>query len=455
MSAVDGSTRSAGPLGADEARFHALAEVAGASLAAGERYALSLEGEDTDFVRMNRGKVRQPGHVSQRYLTLRLVRGRRHASQRFSLAGDPAADAAALREAVSGLRGIVSGAHEDPHLLLPSVVASSTTRREGRLADPAEAVDAILDAARGEDLVGLYASGEVLRGFADSEGQRNWHGVRTFNLSWSLYHRADKAVKAAYAGFDWDAGLLAAKMGEARERLALVARPSRALAPGRYRAYLAPSAVDEIVSLLGWGAFSGRALATQQSPLGRLATGERLDPRVTLREDIGGGVAPAFQSEGFARPASIDLVARGALASSLVSPRTSREFAMEANGANAWESPEALSMDGGELAEGDALAALGDGLAIGNLHYLNYSDRPSCRVTGMTRFATFLVEGGKIVAPIDVLRFDDSVLRLFGANLEALTREREFMLSGESYGGRALTSTEVPGALVRDMAFTL
>jgi hypothetical protein len=41
----------------------------------------------------------------------------------------------------------------------------------------------------------------------------------------------------------------------------------------------------------------------------------------------------------------------------------------------------------------------------------------------MTRFAT-LVEGGAIVALIDVLRFDDTLFRMLGQNLEALTAER-------------------------------
>ena len=82
-------------------------------------------------------------------------------------------------------------------------------------------------------------------------------------------------------------------------------------------------------------------------------------------------------------------------------------------------------MAGGELAAADALAALGTGLYVGNLWYLNYSDRPACRMTGMTRFATFWVEDGRIVAPVDVLRFDDTIYRMLGENLEALTRETE------------------------------
>ena len=57
----------------------------------------------------------------------------------------------------------------------------------------------------------------------------------------------------------------------------------------------------------------------------------------------------------------------------------------------------------------DTLAALDTGVYVGNLWYLNFSDRPACRVTGMTRFASFWVESGRIVAPVNVMRFDDSV----------------------------------------------
>ena len=138
-----------------------------------------------------------------------------------------------------------------------------------------------------------------------------------------------------------------------------------------------------------------------------------------------------------------------------MSPRTAREFALEANGANADESPEALAMEGGVLKEADALAALDTGIFVGNLWYLNYSDRAACRMTGMTRFATFWVEGGKIVAPINVMRFDDSLYRMLGTKLEALSDAPELMLSPESYGSRQLTSVTLPAALVSEMTFTL
>src|SRR6185295_3714232 len=98
---------------------------------------------------------------------------------------------------------------DDPHLLLPDGVDSSSETR----GDPLPAADAIveqvLEAANGHDFVGLLATGPVFRGFANSEGQRNFHSIATFNLQWSLYHRADKAVKHSYSGLAWSAEALA------------------------------------------------------------------------------------------------------------------------------------------------------------------------------------------------------------------------------------------------------
>ena len=100
-------------------------------------------------------------------------------------------------------------------------------------------------------------------------------------------------------------------------------------------------------------------------------------------------------------------------------------------------------------------AALDTGLYIGNLWYLNFSDRPACRVTGMTRFASFWVDQGRIVAPVNVMRFDDSVFRLFGERLVGLTSERELVVSDQSYRARSVSSMRLPGAVVSEMAFTL
>ena len=114
-----------------------------------------------------------------------------------------------------------------------------------------------------------------------------------------------------------------------------------------------------------------------------------------------------------------------------------------------------LRVDAGDLPAADVPASLGTGLYIGNLWYLNYADRNDCRITGMTRFGTFWVENGELVAPVNVMRFDDSLYRLLGDRLERLTSERELMMSASSYGGRSTASSLLPGLLVRAIDLAL
>jgi predicted Zn-dependent protease len=439
-----------------ETYFSEMAAFLDGALAPGEVYTCTLDAEVSDFVRMNLGKIRQPGTVAQRYVRLHLIRGRKHAEHCQTVTGDLARDRDALWQALASLRDTVADLPDDPHLDFATDVHSSRVVRSTPMPAPEGVIATVLDAAKGLDLVGIYAAGPVYRGFANSLGQRNWHEVTSFNLQWSLYHRADKAVKTAYGGFDWSDRAFAAKMHGARERLALLAVPARSLEPGTYRAYLTPTAMEEIAGMLCWGGFSGRALATRQSCLFRMQEGAtELAPSISFAENTAQGVAPAFQDEGFARPGAVPLVNGGKLVGSLVNPRTAKEFSLTANGANAAESPESLDMAPGELSGDEVLAALDTGLYLGNLWYLNFSDRPACRVTGMTRFASFWVDEGRIVAPVNVMRFDDSVFRLLGERLVGLTSESELLLSDQSYRARSVSSMRLPGAVVGEMAFTL
>jgi predicted Zn-dependent protease len=166
-------------------------------------------------------------------------------------------------------------------------------------------------------------------------------------------------------------------------------------------------------------------------------------------------VAPRFQHDGFVKPPSVTLIDNGRLGDALVSPRSAKEYGLETNAANARESPESLDMAAGDLEPSEALAALDTGLRIGNLWYLNFSDRPAGRITGMTRFATFWVEGGRIVAPVSPMRFDDTLYRMLGDNLVDLTRSRELVLDPSTYGERSTASARLPGALLRALKFTL
>ena len=436
--------------------FKALSEQLVAALRGSEVLTLFVESEQSDFVRFNEAKVRQAGTVTQGQLLLDLIDGLRHAPGRYTLSGlldEDVARGGGLRDS---LRQTLPFLPEDPHLLYATDVQSTERIVTSDLPDASDMVDSILTLGEGLDLVGILASGSVFRGFANSLGQFNWFASSSFNFDWSLYHRADKAVKCGYADTHWDDGALARKMGQGALQLDAMKRASHRLEPGSYRAYLAPAALGEILGLLAWGGFGLKEQRTKRSSLLRAVEGrERLDSRISLEENIAGGIAPGFGCSGFLRPDSVSLFREGALVGSLISPRSAKEFGVATNGAAGSEAPDSLDLAAGVHESAALLADLDTGIWINNLWYLNYSDRSACRITGMTRFAAFWVEQGEIVAPIDVMRFDDTLYRILGEGLVGLSADRELIMDPGTYGGRSTSSVRLPGALVEDFVLTL
>jgi predicted Zn-dependent protease len=327
---------------------------------------------------------------------------------------------------------------------------------ESRLLAGRDAVEEIQSAARGRDLVGIYAAGSVYCGFANSLGQRNWYANGSFNLDWSFVHSSDKAVTTHYAGFEWSPEAFERKIDSALAQLELASQSPRTVEPGRYRVYLAPAALADFLALLGWGGFGLRAHRSKTTPLLRMREeGLRLHPEVRLVENTRDGLAPDFQEEGFRRPDRVSLIDAGAYRDCLASPRSAAEYGVPTNGASASEMPQSLDFASGGIPIGGVLGALDRGIYVGNVWYLNYSDRAACRTTGMTRFGTFWVENGEVRAPLNVMRFDETLYRMLGENLIGLTDAREWILDSSTYSQRSTASTRLPGALVEDFTLTL
>ncbi len=411
--------------------------------------------EESDFVRFNHSAVRQAGTVHQRYLKLGLIVGQRHLSATTTLCGNRRTDHLRAQTTLALLRDRLSHVPEDPYLLYATEPRNSEHLSTNRLRRCDDVLEEIFRTGQGRDMVGLYAGGGIYRGFANSLGQRNWFETYTFHLDWCFYHETDKAVKTTYAGFEWNDADFSRKVDSADKQLAILSRPAKTLHPGGYRVYLAPEALNEFVGLI-LGGFGLKQQRTRTTSLLKMTEGgATLSPAVTIRENTRKGTSPNFQSEGFIKPDEVPLIGAGSYGGCLISPRSAKEYEVPTNGASAGEGPQSLDMSGGTLPRDEALKRLGKGVWIDRLWYLNYSDRPACRITGMTRFATFWVEGGRIQAPLNVMRFDETAYRVLGEKLIDLTAERDFIPGSSTHGGRSMKSARVPGALVDDFTFTL
>ena len=444
--------------------FYSLSDALFSKLQGEEQLLIGFSGEDSDFVRLNHNRIRQAGSVAQRSLSLDLISGKRHAQASIELAGDQAGDMEQLDITLKKLREQRELLPEDPYLVFADEINNTEYHHDNEPVNSHDAVEQIVSAASagdGEemDLVGLFANGIQYAGFANSMGQRNWHSSANFNLDWSCYlssevGKSDKAVKSSYAGFDWQPDRLTEKMDSIKQQLSMLSRPSITLEPGSYRAYLAPSAVNEIISMMSWGGFGLKSHRTKSTPLLQMVEQDRaLDASISLREHHARALAPIFTGNGFIKPDHVQLIKDGRYQDCLISSRSAMEYDKVTNAD--YEYPGSLELAAGELDSADILKQLDTGLYINNLWYLNFSDRNACQMTGMTRFACFWVEQGEIQAPVNVMRFDDSIYNLFGANLIGLTKQREMILDPGTYGQRSDHSIELPGVLVSALRLTL
>lgn len=449
-----------------EQQFDSLAQAMPMLAGDGAQWSLEFRAEASDFVRLNQGAIRQPGHVDRALATIRLLEGQRHASRMVALSGEAAEDRIRMAQAVAGLRSGLSSLTEDP--LCTIETDASRSRRVERMASPGATqgveqpsrpgdvaraiIEQVVNQTRGLDFVGILAAGPRARGFINSHGVHHWHEVDGYSFDFSLHHDQGelrgRAAKDSIHGRAWQAEAFAQRLERLRRDHDLLARPACAAPRGDVRVFLMPAAVEGLLSLMSWGGFSARDRMARRSPLQRLADGEAsLSDQVSIWDDVRASDASGFNSDGFRRVTPLRLIEQGRAVGACCNPRTSIEYGIKHTGADG-EQPEALVMAAGTIQMQDAMRALGTGLFVNRLWYLNWSDRQSARMTGMTRFATWWVEKGEVVGPVDPMRFDDSIYRMFGDALEGLTTGRDMIGDDSTYDERSLKTALVPGALL-------
>jgi predicted Zn-dependent protease len=439
-----------------EVTFDQMVDKLLAGLKGDEQLKLELQGEQSQFVRFNGAKVRQSGCIDDGYLSLTLMQNQRTSFREMPVTGDWETDWQQAELFLADLRQEVTQLPEDPYLVLPQGAGTSRENHAGKLLTPESVASSLLSEMTGLDFTGIYAGGSLVRGYADSAGQKHWFGTEFFSVDYSLFTADGQAVKGTFAGSAWDDAAYAHKLAESKHQLGKLAQSPKPIPKGQYRTYLAPGAIAELLSMFSWGGVSEDALQRGGSALALLQRGEKkFSPKFSLTENFSQGLVPRFNEWGEIAPVELPLIQAGQLVNTLINSRTAKEYGKVANGANGSESLRSPEVLPGTLPAADILKALDTGLYLSNLHYLNWSDRPTGRITGMTRYACFWVENGEIVAPIENLRFDESLYQCLGENLMALTDFQEFIPEVGTYGHRNPGGMNVPGILCEGFTYTL
>ncbi len=431
------------------------------TLQEGEDLTIYMEGENSQYFRFNDSKIRQTGIIEDYNVTLSLYHGKKSLQATTTISSDIDYSVKNLISEINGLRDPLSLIPENNFTAFPEKFDSLEVYRQGDLPDREEILDSLMGIIDSDNLTGVWTSGKIFRASSTSKGTHHWFEKDSFIFDFSLIDAKENMVKILYPGSDWNRDDFIAAFDDASKRLQLMDKPKLELKPGKYRVWFEPHAVADFVDMLNWNGVSEASLRNGSSCLLKMRKDNvRLSEKFSLDESFDRKSTASFNSRSEIS-GNVSLIKHGILENTLINSKTALEYGLSSNYAedvNSWGIGEYLRapfMHGGDIKLDERLEKLGTGIFISNIHYLNWSDNLGGRITGLTRYACYWVEDGRMIAPIQTMRFDDSFYNFFGDNLEAVG---ETVLSRpviETYDGRNPGETTCPGILVNDFELTL
>jgi PmbA protein len=220
-----------------------------------------------------------------------------------------------------------------------------------------------------------------------------------------------------------------------------------ALEPGDYTVVLEEYAVVDILDMLGYLGFSALAVEEGRS---FAEPGRRIGTDAVSIWDDGAdpaGLPMAFDYEGVGKE-RVSLVEAGVCRDVVYDSQTAARAGRRSTGhglpaPNPYGPfPLNMFMAPGEAPRDELIAGLDRGLLVTRFHYTNPVHPKLAIITGMTRDGTFLVEDGKIVAPVRNLRYTQSYLEAL-AGVEAIGRDRKTLRG--FLGGAVVPAVRIAG----------
>jgi len=368
-------------------------------------------------------------------------------------------DDESLRRAVQTAEALARLAPEDPELM-PELGPQSYEPDEAWQDATAElgptgrasAVQAITNPAAA---AGLTSTG-YLEHQAGSRAVANSRGLFAYGRSTGAVLTTTVRTPDG-TGSGWAGGISnswsdinAAQLGEQAIEKARRSVNPVAVEPGRYTVVLEPTAVGNLVQLLG-SAFNARSAEEGRSFFSKAGGGTKLgdrvvDPRVTLISDPHDERAPANTFNGEGMPVTSNTWIENGIVKALDYDR----YWASRKGVEATQSGGALIMSGGDSSLEELIASTQRGLLVTRFWYIRSVDPRTILYTGLTRDGTFLIENGKVTRPVKNLRFNESPIFMLN-NLEGMGRSVRVSASESGGVGRGIV---VPPIKVRDFNFT-
>jgi predicted Zn-dependent protease len=329
---------------------------------------------------------------------------------------------------------------------LPAAFAASTADASPELR--AEGVRAVIAAAdrAGVTAFGSFSTGTESMAVASTRGVRA-AGSRTVAQLLTVAMGPDGG-----SGYAEDASvdvetIDAASIGRDSADKARATADAIAADAGEYSVVLEEYAVVDVLDMLGYLGFSALAVQEDRS---FVEIGKRIGSDLVSVVDDGrdrDGLPMTFDYEGVAKQC-IPLLEAGICRGVVHDAQTAGRDGVVSTGhglpaPNSYGPfPLNMVMSAGSTAREELIAGLDRGLLVTRFHYTNPVHPKLAIVTGMTRDGTFLVEDGRIVAPVRNLRFTQSYLVAI-AGVAAVAAERK-TLKG-FLGGVVIPAVRIDG----------
>lgn len=346
-----------------------------------------------------------------------------------------------------------------PGLLGPQQYAPTDTYREAtprfgpaRRAEVLAGIFAKAE-AKGFEVAGSFSIAEWEVALANTEGLEAYQPVTGAEIGIVVSSAEGMARADAFSPdverIDFDA------LAERAISRCALDRDQAELPPGEYTVILEPACLAEVFTWLSFTAFGSEAYLSGQSFLSG-AIGERsMGENITIYDSAWEPEAQGlpFDFEGTPKR-KVVLIERGVNRGVVFDRTGAAKAKAEPTGhagppGSPWGAiPWNLCMAPGDSSLEEMIASCKRGILVSNFHYVNgYLDTKRALMTGMTRYGTFLVEGGEITRALANLRWTESMLRAF-SNVVAISREREVFTRGGAL------FTLVPAVMIEGFTFT-
>ncbi|MCY1136994.1 TldD/PmbA family protein [Actinoplanes sp. Pm04-4] len=384
---------------------------------------IALLGRAGEYTRFAGGRIHQPQNITETQFTVRaIVNGHaaRAACGALAFLDDAVARAAALaRElaarASSPGHAVVAAADAVSPPLEMSVWSEDTVAFDGG-ARAALASSAMRQNAAAAGMFGravtqmaVVNSADVARHTLATEASGSLTATVDEGTShWIDLHRSSSALNIEQAI-------------ERTVREATAGRGRGPLADGHYTVVLGPQAAGELIGFLPDFGFAGELAAAGVGLLAAPGAGAQVAaPMVTVADDALAvdGLPIGFDLEGTAK-SRVALLDAGRVGAAVTDLTTARALGTASTGHAhvAREEPPRpvaanLRLEPGDQTEEDLIAGVERGVYVQRFWYTRLVDRVTGTITGVSRDGCFLIENGRLAAPVAGARFTHSVLDL-------------------------------------------